>query len=120
MTKLFAFHRQYVLDVDTLAEGVTEPEERKKKLRKELTKVSNKAGTPLEVRMLTDRNISYVVPAATFRKNPDSDGKRVKVPSVTLKLTRAVVLNAVDNWIGLQETENERIRAKKRSDSCCP
>ena len=119
MTKLFAFHRQYVVDVETIMDGTTDKEQRKKKLHKELKKARMKADSPLEIRMFTERRFFYVIPAVENTGSKKNKSEQQKPPSPALMLARAMVLNALDDMIGIQENENDRIRTKKQHDSCC-
>lgn len=113
MIRSFAFHRLYVTDFETLAQGITDKKERTRKLRRELTKIQAKTGARMEIRMLTDKNLAYVVSAAASIDGP----KRSQ--SITSLFSRYVVLNAIDRLIGMQETENDNIRQKERANGCC-
>ncbi|CAB9501989.1 expressed unknown protein [Seminavis robusta] len=130
-TKVFAFHRHYVTDVNTLTEGIKNKKERRQKLRKELTKMSHKAG-PMEVRILAENKVTYVVPSpldqspSTNKHNDkpssasatDDDNKQRK--SALWMFSRSLVLGAMDRMIMMQEMENDKIRLKEQTQRCCP
>ena len=114
MIQTFAFHRNYVTDLDSLAPGITDQKERTRKIRRELQKIQKQQGTTgalMELRMLTDKKykMAYVVP-------PQQEKQKQSFFSVFAKFA---ALNAVDRLIGMQEIENERIRMQARSGGCC-
>ena len=122
-----AFHREYVLDVNTLVEGVTGKQERYNKLQKEIKKIQNKGGPPMELRVLAEKKKAYLVRApeivtSSNSKNTDKQQPKPRPtnPSASFVFTRYIFLNAVDRLILLQETENDKIRQREREIGCCP
>lgn len=103
----FAFHRNYVTDIASLAPGVSDVAERTRRIRRELERMQSSTGTRMEIRMLTEKKMAYVVPAPVNTKRQ-------------YLFLRYVVLNAIDRLVGMQETENDRIRLRERTSGCCP
>ena len=55
MIQTFAFHRNYVTDLESLAPGITDPKEKARKIRRELKKLQGNTGTLMEYRIHTER-----------------------------------------------------------------
>lgn len=117
MMRVYAFHKRYVTDLDSLAPEVKVwNTELRRKVDREKGKIESKIGWRMEWRRVisTEKKMFYAVPtSAPINGEP-------RKTSATETFMRYVVLGAVDRLIGLQEAENDKIRTRERATGRCP
>ena len=102
----YAFHKRYVEDVSSLIKGERDPKAQLEILKQRYTKERRKGDTKgLRLTRFPQFGVAYILPQAK------GEGKRR--PSFALRFARSLVLGNLDDFIVLQETENQKLRNGK-------
>lgn len=99
----YAFHKRYVQDVSALIRGEKDGKAQLALVKQEFAKDKKNPGMKvLRFTRFPQYGVAYVIPQAK------EEGR--KALSLTLRFARSLVLSNLDNFIVLQETENEKLR----------
>mmetsp|Transcript_13718 Transcript_13718/g.25721 ORF Transcript_13718/g.25721 Transcript_13718/m.25721 type:complete len:189 (+) Transcript_13718:3-569(+) len=105
-TPSFGFHKRYVRDVSDIVQGVKDPREQVKLIKKKFSPTLLKSNHYYRMARVPSAGVTYIAPGAT-------KGKSYSRRDAFADLLSVLILGSIDDMVYVQGIENKKLKSPK-------